>query len=395
MQGFIDYTTRERLTELLNKHRSSSLSEEEYEELFRWFDMLDISGKTFADWSEERGGDDFVSDRLYQTFLNYKDRSRSPWRPYLVQIAASVLLLCGVFWISYRYTINSVPRKPHITQYTNVGHPGTNKAELTLANGKTIYIQSIDKKREIDLGDNLIAGLSSGIIDLRAIKTQDKKLIKNSVLTLVKVPRGGQFEVFLPDGTHVWLNSDTQLKFPLVFSGVNREVEIIGEAYFEVTHNMKQPFIVKSGNMEIKVLGTHFNVRNYSEEQRPSTSLVEGCVQIKNIHEAVQTTLLPGYSGILLQTGHVRTEKANIDQILSWKYGQFVFDNEPLSVILSGLGRWYDVDCHYSESLGNEKFGGTFSKSSDLMNILTSLEELGDVQFEVKGKEVFVTKRKR
>jgi transmembrane sensor len=212
------------------------------------------------------------------------------------------------------------------------------------------------------------------------------------VYNTLTVPRGGQFNIVLPDGSHVWLNAASSMRYPTAFNGGRREVELQGQGYFEVAPNARQPFFVKVNNLEVQVLGTRFDVMAYADEKSINTTLLEGLVSVKN--GTTEQRLRPGQQAIVdPATGNMVVRPADVDQVIAWKTGFFEFDNASLGDILRQLARWYDIDVSYNQT-GNERlFGGRISRSLPLSDILHMLEANGPT-FLLSGRKLTVTSGK-
>ncbi|GGB23687.1 hypothetical protein GCM10011500_44910 [Mucilaginibacter rubeus] len=205
----------------------------------------------------------------------------------------------------------------------------------------------------------------------------------------VTTPRGGQYQIVLSDGTKVWLNAATALKYPTSFSGKDRKVELSGEAYFEVAKNATKPFKVVVNGLEVQVLGTHFNVMAYDNEKVVKTTLLEGKVRLfKNGHEAV---LKPGEQGVLNnQSSLFEVKDVKVDDETAWKNGFFAFNNESIETIMRQISRWYDVDVAFSEKMMRRNFGGSVSRYENVGTVLKALELTGSVHFNVEGRRITV-----
>jgi ferric-dicitrate binding protein FerR (iron transport regulator) len=202
-------------------------------------------------------------------------------------------------------------------------------------------------------------------------------------------PRGGFFRVTLPDGSKVWLNAASSLKYPVAFNGKERAVELQGQGYFEITANPDQPFKVKmSKGAEVQVLGTSFDIMAYADERSVQATLLEGAVRIKQA--AVQTLLKPGQQAVLDRaTNALRVQPVDVNQVLAWKTGFFEFANTDLTTIMRQVARWYDVEVVFEHGHEKERFLGRISRRQPLSHILQLLEENG-VHFKVEGRKVTV-----
>ena len=266
--------------------------------------------------------------------------------------------------------------------------PGGDKAMLTLADGSTIVLDSA--------GNGVLAQQGNTQI----IKQQNGQLIYNSsgegnniAYNILSTPHGGQYKLTLPDGSKVWLNAASSLKYPTSFTGNSRQVEITGEAYFEIAplspkEGQKIPFIVRVNEMEVEVLGTHFNVNGYEDEQIIHTTLLEGRVKI-NTKEG-SNFLKPGQQAQLQKSGKIKlVNDADLEEIMAWKNGNFQFENADITVVMRQLARWYDVEVEYKGNVSRH-FIGTISRSVNLSQVLTMLEQTGEVKFKIEGRKVIV-----
>ncbi|WP_119079886.1 FecR family protein [Chitinophaga alhagiae] len=299
-----------------------------------------------------------------------------------VAAAAVILLLAGAAyrWWLPRETRQATP--PVVQQLLADVAPGGNKATLTLADGSTVTLDSTGQ-REINTADTRVTQQNGQLLygeDAEAPGLQYHKL---------STPRGGQFKVTLPDGTRVWLNSASSLRYPTAFTGKERTVELEGQGYFEVAQNATQPFKVMVQGMEVQVLGTHFDVMAYGDEATINTTLLEGAVKVK-AGENVRL-LQPEQEAVLdRQSRRVTVQQADVKKVMAWKNGLFVFNNMALPAILREVARWYDVDIVYQATPSSELYGGGISRNLHLSNVLHLLEASGYNHFKIEGKKIVV-----
>ncbi|MDO8994551.1 MAG: DUF4974 domain-containing protein, partial [Daejeonella sp.] len=206
----------------------------------------------------------------------------------------------------------------------------------------------------------------------------------------LSTPMGGQYQLSLPDGSRVWLNSGSSIRFPTAFIGKERIIELKGEAFFDIRENKKMPFIVRTNNsMDIRVLGTQFNVMAYDDEKNINTTLLEGSVQI--LKESGTAFLEPGQAAILNKgTGKIKVAAADIEEAVAWKNGFFIFSNENIESIMRKVSRWYNVEVDYQGNLSNKDFVGTISRDKNISEILKMLELTGAVHFRIEGRRITV-----
>jgi transmembrane sensor len=271
--------------------------------------------------------------------------------------------------------------------------PGGNKAVLTLANGKTIVLDNKANGTLVKAGKVEVNKIADGKLayNIQAAGVTAKVIDNALVYNTLSTPRGGQYQVVLPDGTQVWLNSASSLSYPVEFSGNERRVKLTGEAYFEVAKNRDKPFYVTSNNTQIRVLGTHFNISAYADDQEVTTTLLEGSVQVSKNN--TQLVLKPGWQAMIsndADANQIRVAQANINEVMAWKNGYFIFNDDNIATIMKKVSRWYDVDVELKGNFANQNFGGTFYRSKGIDELLKNLEKIGKVHFKVSGRRVTV-----
>jgi transmembrane sensor len=263
--------------------------------------------------------------------------------------------------------------------------PGANKAILTLASGKKVILNSVTNGTIAQHGGIVVKKLADAKLQYVIQGSQVADIANNTIST----PRGGQYQIVLADGTKVWLNAASSLKFPTAFKGKERIVELIGEAYFEVAKNKDMPFTVKFNNTQVQVLGTHFDIMAYPDETETKTTLVEGSVRVSNNTD--MQMLKPGQQAIAAKNGRMQVVEANIEEALAWKNGYFIFRNADLRQIMKQAERWYDVDVVYNGDIQSRTFGGRISKYKNISELLKNLELAGNIHFNVNGNKVTIT----
>ena len=262
--------------------------------------------------------------------------------------------------------------------------PGRSRAILTLSNGSTVVLDSIGNGFVTQQSNTQIVKTAKGQLSYTTLNQNSKELVYNSVST----PRGGQYQLVLPDGTKVWLNAASSIRFPVAFVGKERKVTITGEAYFEVAKDKKKPFIVSSANMDVEVLGTHFNVSAYAEESIVKTTLLEGSVKINNKKSEVY--LVPGQQSQLNNSGQFSIKNnIDVDKEIAWTKGKFQFNSNTIQEIMLQLSRWYDVEVIYQGKVSSETFSAIIKRSSNISQVLKLMEASG-VKFDIEGKKIYV-----
>ena len=299
--------------------------------------------------------------------------------------AAVILFIAGATYgiLSRSDEKNAESTEMALSQKTSPITPGGNHAILIMADGSTIVLDSIQNGK-IQHGGASISK-QNGLLIFSG--TSNNPAAKVSFNTL-RTPRGGQYKVVLADGSEVWLNASSSLRFPTAFTGSDREVVLTGEAYFEVTKNKEKPFRVKVGDIQVNVLGTHFNINAYSDESAVKTSLLEGSVKITK--GSTSGLLKPGEQGTLKWNGDkLEIKEVNMSEVMAWKNGLFQFEGADITTIMKQISRWYDVEIIYSGKVPVRRFEGKISRDAPLADVLKILE-LSDVKFTVEGKKIIV-----
>ena len=285
-------------------------------------------------------------------------------------IAAAVLITIigiGGFFIWNKKKQN-IPVAVKRTIDKNDISPGGNKAVLTLADGSSIILDTAQNGYVANQSNTKIIKLNTGLLSYKSAEKNDGRILFNTITT----PRGGQYQLELADGTPVWLNSASSLTFPTAFAGKERRVELNGEGYFEVAKNVSMPFHVKVNNIDVKVLGTHFNIMGYNDEENINTTLLEGKVNVTA--NEVTKSLLPGKQAILNKTtNRFEISKANISQAVAWKNGEFRFKDTGIKELMRQVGRWYDVDVEYRTSATGQVFTASLPR---MQNVSSSCKRL-------------------
>lgn len=301
------------------------------------------------------------------------------------RVAAAILVLLAAGGALFYFTTQK--KQPGATKetaiYTDEINPGTDKAQLTLADGSIVSLDGVDNTR-LKEKDGTSIDKNGGNLSYKNDGTAANEILYNTLTT----PRGGQYGLVLPDGSKVWLNAVSSLRFPTRFSGSEREVYLTGEAYFEVAKNTAKPFLVKTGSSTIQVLGTHFNINAYNDEASVNTTLLEGMVKVSNSN--TDLLLAPGQQAQVFASGEIKKIKeADTEQAIAWKNGYFQFDQVSLPVLMRQIARWYDIDIAYEGNVKEYEFVGKITRSARLPALLKALE-LSGVHFKMNGKKLIV-----
>lgn len=275
--------------------------------------------------------------------------------------------------------------------------PGGNKAILTLADGSKIILDQAGEGNLAQQAGVQIVKTTNGqlVYSIKETAGSGKGTASNLTNT-ISTPRGGQYQVNLPDGTRVWLNAASSLKFPLSFAGLKeRKVELKGEAYFEVEKDASKPFVVQSDQQIVQVLGTHFNINSYGDEPDTKTTLLEGAVKVTAVNgtKAEQAFLKPGQQAqINSASTHVNVVRVDPMVEIAWKNGQFFFENESIENIMKQISRWYDVEVIYEDEMAGKTVWGSVTRYTNVSKVLSILELTGGIHFKIEGRRIIVHK---
>lgn len=326
-----------------------------------------------------------VRDKLIHRIREYNEPKKSIKLWPRIAIVAAVFII--IFSIGLLYVLNQQTKPKNPTAHVNDVAPGKEGATLTLANGKKILINDALSGNIANQSGVKISKTKDGQIVYEVLDQKSDGIHYNTLTTT----RGEQISVRLPDGTLVFLNAATMLKYPTSFAKMNkREVSITGEGYFEVFKDKTHPFIVTTANQQIEVLGTHFNVNAYTDEPSVKTTLLEGSVKVNsNSHSEI---LQPNQQSTL--TGNkITIKEVDTEEIVAWKNNEFLFKDDDFKTNMRKIARWYNVDVIYEDDAPNSfKLGGFSSRSRSLATILKLMEQTGKVHFRIDGKKVYVSK---
>ena len=323
-------------------------------------------------------------------FVIQKKNSKTVYTFWLGLAASVLVILGGAYFISDKkeYAIAKEDSSSSVGLTTEKSAkilPGGHHAVLTTSDGKAIILDSMPNGLLTQQGNTDVKKLG-GLLEYKA----PASFIRDTVISYntVSTPRGGQYQIVLSDGSKVWLNAASSIRFPTAFSGSLREVELTGEAYFEVAKNKEKPFQVKVRDMKIAVLGTHFNVKAYEDEAETKTSLLEGSVKIIQGKEA--GLLKPGQQAVInFKDDKVKIATADMVEVIAWKNGLFRFEGANIETIMREIGRWYDVEIVYAGKVPMRRFEGKINRNAGLSEVLRILE-LSNVKFSIAGKKIIV-----
>lgn len=387
---------QEEVQKLVEKYLHGTASKEDTAELFNWYRSELIIEKTLVldEFEDDEDLREFILSKIDTSDLKQKKSYFSP-KLHSLAVAATVLIFMFTglyFYYNSKVIKQTVKKEVAIRKNTNDIKPGGIKAILTLADGKQIILDDSKSGIVIDQGGIKIHKNSKGIIEYSQTEQLDHIDAKiespQVVYNTIQTPVGGKFQLNLADGSKVWLNSESSLRFPVFFSGDTREVELEGEAYFEVSKDQHKKFSVRSGNQTVEVLGTHFNINAYANEPSITTTLIEGAVRVIELNTNKSQILKPGEQAVVSKDIKVQ-HKEDIQADLAWKEGYFNFDNANIETIMRQLGRAYGITTRYETSMPETHFEGAISTNLTLLEVLDILQK-SNIHFRLEGKEVIV-----
>lgn len=329
-----------------------------------------------------------VSQRLLDHIILQKEpvKKRSLWRKLTAAVSAAAILVI-ISLALFFYTAEKKLLVDHRgLRLSGDVLPGGNHATLTLGNGEKIHLDHVNEGLLSQEGPVAISKSAKGILVFNFSK--GKTPAASHLMNTVTVPKGGQYQLILSDGTRVWLNSASALRFPSAFLSADRQVELQGEAYFEVAKVRKKPFKIQVQGQQIEVLGTHFNVKAYAEEAPAKTTLLEGSLRLST---ASQSRLLkPGEQGQFMESGRINvTDDVDLSLETAWKNGLFKFDDAGLEEVMKQVSRWYNLDIHYEGKIPKKRFTGTVPRNVKVSEFLNMFSYTG-LKFEINGNKLTV-----
>lgn len=339
---------------------------------------------------------DAVLDKINAQVVNWEQapkvsvqRKHFFWR-----IAAAAAILCVLGMAAYLLNEN---KKIDISTAANSIKstdrdiaPGGNKAVLILSNGKAVVLDSMRQGQLAVQGNSKVMKINNGLLayNQQLAKAHIPGPVKYNTL---KTPRGGMYQLVLPDGTKTWLNAASSIRFPVAFTGKERRVEISGEVYFEVAKDENKPFIVKKGHMAISVLGTHFNVMAYDDEAGIKVTLLEGLVRISQ--EATNNTRLVkrGEQALVTPDGPIAlTKGVNMEEAIAWTNNLFWFDGNNIQTVMGRISRWYNIDVEIKGNI-SQHFTGVIPRDLMVSEVFKVLNKTGKINYKIEGNKIIVS----
>ena len=393
-------------TDLLRRFRSGECTDVEKQLVEAWYnELIDTGELEFEEGERESiqaAGEDWLLQNMNDDELTYAPvrRMRTATRAWWAAAAILVLMTGAAYYLYNKQQAKLVAKKEDTLK--NDVAPGSNKAVLTLSNGTTIVLDDASNGVVAEEGNSKVLKPEDGQLLYEQEENSEHDALSYNTLA---TPRSGQYQLILPDGSKVWLNSESSIHYPTAFAENERRVQITGEAYFEVAKlklgsGERVPFIVEKGDMQVEVLGTHFNVNAYNDESAIKTTLLEGKVrvrqwsrvngQLKTENEAL---LKPGEQAVLSR-GHsplTIRHSPDLEQVIAWKNGLFHFESADIKTVMRQLARWYDVEVVYEgTTVKNDPLFVEVSRNTRLSDVLKVLQESGSAKFIIQGKKIVV-----
>jgi hypothetical protein len=385
-----------RLFKLADAYLKGESSAEEERELHDWYDSQINDEEEKVNISTNETEEEIGKRILHEIKAKIEAGKKSEkdkvvlFRKPLFWVAASVIFLLAfalVFSAINKPSEEVLPAGQISSEYTNDVQPGRQKAMLVLSDGKKVPLDKSESGKVIMDGSTEVMNEEGSLI-YNNVTGEDESVRFNTLIT----SRGETYPLVLSDGSKVWLNSASSIRFPVVFKGKERAVEITGEAYFEVAHNNKMPFRVSVNNMEVKVLGTHFNINSYNDDGAIKTTLLQGSVRVMEANKSV--LIKPGEQAQVFDPAFnpikkIQVQTVNVDDVVAWKNGFFSFRHSNLKDIVKQLSRWYDIEVKYEGDIKQQEFTGKIDRHLSLSEVLKIMEQTG-VYFKIEGKTLTI-----
>lgn len=394
---------------LIQKYINGTCTEEEREQLLKWYRSPQ---NEIVEWPAATGMEEAA---VYQRIFSKIEQEIEPQHPAIHQlipntadlqpqktnfnwqkiaVAAALILTSGVAVYFYQQHA-AIPPIEQLT-FKNEVKPGGNKAILKLADGSEVVLDAAANGKLAQRKDINFSNTRDGQLAYNKQKntlSDNAEALKYNTLS---TPKGGQYRIILPDGTKVWLNAASSIRFPTNFLPGERKVTISGEVYFEVAKNKHQPFRVIADQQVLEVLGTKFNINAYADQQQINTTLAEGSVKLGRLKSSNYQFLKPGEQAQMntKEQSPAKISTADLEEVLAWKNDAFVFNNTPINEVMKQMERWYNVELVYKGAAPNLYFTGVIPRESNLSTFLRVLEGTGGVKFGIEQNKVIIQKIK-
>ncbi|MEN8229496.1 MAG: FecR domain-containing protein [Bacteroidota bacterium] len=385
-----DFERADQIVDLLIAEKYRPLSEEEQSLLNDWIEEDDANRFLYQSLTDERNSVDrlrllsaFNQSEAYNSFVKQtKDGGVKLFSRRFLRYAAIIVPLAAALYFTYQYVIKVEQQ----TQLTEIDvQPGSSKAILVLADGNILNLEEDD----INIEDEKIE-ISNNKKEI-VYKSSDKEITAQKVrYNTLKIPRGGEYQLTLSDGTNIWLNSESEIKYPVRFSGRERVVYLKGEAFFEVAKNQDVPFIVNTSGIAVNVLGTSFNVRAYLDENQIMTTLVTGKVMIRIPETQKEFSLIPNEQAVTTSQETI-VRNVDVNQYIAWKKGRILFEENTVEEIFNDLSRWYNIEVVYdNQALKELRYSIDIKRYKNLREVLELLELTKKIKFETEENQLLI-----
>lgn len=386
---------KEEVRELVEKYLHNTASREEEERLLQWYWK---ESSLESEWELNNSQtENELKSMIYAKIIKHDEidtgsnfKSKSKFSRLRVPLLFMAVVIIGTYFYTSRVQKENTDQVVASIKPNDI-LPGGSRAILTLADGRKIELDESENGVLVNQGSIKVHKNSDGIIEYTFSKQERKDIAVSGkaepVYNTIETPVGGKYQLNLADGTKVWLNSSSSLRFPIFFSDDNREVELKGEAYFEVSKDFKRKFSVRSGIQTVEVLGTQFNINAYSDEKSIKTTLFEGEIRVIDLKTNDSKLLKPGEQSNVDQS--IQIKRIDTQAEIAWKEGYFYFKKADIQTVMRQLGRWYGVTTRYEGNIPVNHFSGSISNSLTLLEVLEILEK-SDIHFSLDGKEVVV-----
>lgn len=387
---------RQELLNMFRKYLDGTATPEEKQFVETWYRSFEKESEVLDHYSEAEQQQ--LENRMEQAIRQHSevDEPDSLWKGLtrsigFSRVAAAAVLIFSLAGSWYYFTHKTTAPHSFDTTVANDLTPGSNRAVLTLSDGSRITLDNASTGMLARQGSTLIHKVEDGLVSYTREDSQ-----ASQGFNTIMAPAGGKYSVVLPDGSRVWLNSESSITFPTAFPAHERSVKISGEAYFEIAKETRRPFSVQVGTLQkVRVLGTHFNINAYRDEGEITTTLLEGSVEITSSAGNTGPVMLkPGEQAAFSGKGKIRVQdNINTEEIIAWKNGMFQFDKADIESIMRQLSRWYNVEVVYQGQIPDRKFSGKISRKENASRVLDILKFTG-LNFEINVLPTESTKGK-
>lgn len=384
----------DRINNLLTQYLNKTISKVDFEELFNYISK-DENKQILDNFMETADKANFPNAEAHQVdwehmYNNIVADKKEPSKYTLIikvgkrlAIAATVLI---VGYLGFRFIENQPYNHPTAIFAKQDLLPGSNKATLKLADGTEITLNNAHAGVFAKQGTSNISKSNDGLIAYNETSADGEKRVYINTLS---TQRGGQYKLMLPDKSLVWLNAESSITYPSAFVGKQRKVSITGEVYFEVSKDRSRPFIVGSGFANVEVLGTHFNINVYPNEEHSAVTLLEGSIKLSTVKDS--KVLIPGQQAVFGgESNNIQLRNVDTDNVVDWKNGLFVFEDASVVEVMRQIEKWYDVDVRYIGKIPSIKFNGVVSRKNNVSKLLKLLQAAGNIEFNINNKIIEV-----